>query len=444
MKILEVESLVTGIQATIDIIENQKEQTKVVAADLNNLISLDEAFSGNGAEAIKSFYQECHVPFLNYYHSFLVKYRRILKAIDEAYPTVESDKNGFIRESFLEGELDEGLLKVKNITIDLTNDVNRLTKTIEDIIQLPNINDDDVIKGVERTQKKIKKTVDNLNQFDEDQSKALNDVKDELKVLITYIKDLESGFKTGKISVSGFGGSEIQKMESYKNMKKEMEKQDFSAIPLPIGDDIYFNAYAPISSTGATFGTVSEAGALGEVAYKVKRYGVDIRRSNKGFVVKNGKYIGLDKGKKFDNSYISSQIKEGNGSKLKIAKHVKPSVAVTSAFKSKLGIAGIGISTGENVYKNIKSNASASKTVGDAAVDIGLGAVTIAGGAVAVTAVSAIGAPLLVVAGAGFVAATGAAYILDGIKVGKNEKTLSTGIKDGVQKGVKTVAGWFK
>ncbi|MED4403975.1 hypothetical protein ABET41_15040 [Metabacillus fastidiosus] len=33
---------------------------------------------------------------------------------------------------------------------------------------------------------------------------------------------------------------------------------------------------------------------------------------------------------------------------------------------------------------------------------------------------------------------------IEGIKVGKNEKNLSETLKDGVQKGIKTVAGWFK
>ncbi|WP_159431017.1 hypothetical protein [Bacillus massilinigeriensis] len=46
--------------------------------------------------------------------------------------------------------------------------------------------------------------------------------------------------------------------------------------------------------------------------------------------------------------------------------------------------------------------------------------------------------------GAGVLASTLITYAFEGIKVGKNETNFTDGIKGGVQKGIKTVAGWFK
>ena len=443
MKVLDVESLVSGIEATVKGIDDQQENITQVSKHVNDVISLDEAFAGKGAEAIKSFYQDCHVPFLLYYSEFLKKYRRVLKEADEAYPTVEPNKKGFVRESFLDGELKEGLQKVKHTTIDLIDDVNTLTAKVDDIVNLPKLRDDNVIIGVEDSQKKIEKTIENLNTFDEEQTKALKEVEEELGLLIAYVKELESKFKSGKVSINSFNSKQLEKMDSYRDMKKEMEKVDWTALSTPFGEHVVFDATAPFASKGATFGTVSEMGALTETAYTVKKRGAGIEKYAGGFKVTNGKYLDMS-GEKYPNSYIDSQIKLGNGHKLKIAEYVRPSAAVKSAFMSKLGIAGIALSAGENVVNNVQSNASTAKIVGDAVVDVGIGAATLAAGAVVISAVVAGGVPLLGAAVIGFGFSMASTYVLDGIKIGKDEKNLSDSLKDGVQKGIKTVAGWQK
>ncbi|RID84048.1 hypothetical protein D1953_14470 [Peribacillus asahii] len=443
MKVLDVESLVSGMEATVKGIDDQQENITQLSKDVNDVISLGEAFSGKGAEAIKSFYQDCHVPFLLYYSEFLKKYRRVLKEADEAYSTVEPNKKGFVRESFLDGELKQGLRKVKNITIDLVDEVNTLTARVDDIVNLPQLRDDNVIIGVEDSQKKIEKTIENLNTFDEEQTKALKEVEEELKLLIAYVKELESKFKSGKISIDSFNSKQLEKMDSYRDMKKEMEKVDWNALSTPFGEHVVWDATAPFASKGATFGTVSEIQAFAETAYKVKKHGVGIEKYDSGFKVINGKHLDMS-GKDYKNSYIDSQVKLGNGHKLKIAEHVRPSAAVKSTFMSKSGIIGIVLSTGENVVNNVQVNASAEKIVGDAVVDAGIGAATLAGGAVVVSAVVAGGVPLLGAAVIGFGFSIASTYVLDGIKIGKDEKNVSDSLKDGVQKGIKTVAGWLK
>ena len=343
----------------------------------------------------------------------------------------------------MDGELKEGLQKVKHTTIDLIDDVNTLTVKVDDIVNLPKLRDDNVIIGVEDSQKKIEKTIENLNTFDEEQTKALKEVEEELGLLIAYVKELESKFKSGKVSINSFNSKQLEKMDSYRDMKKEMEKVDWTALSTPFGEHVVFDATAPFASKGATFGTVSEIGALTETAYTVKKRGAGIEKYAGGFKVTNGKYLDMS-GEKYPNSYIDSQIKLGNGHKLKIAEYVRPSAAVKSAFMSKLGIAGIALSAGENVVNNVQSNASTAKIVGDAVVDVGIGAATLAAGAVVVSAVVAGGVPLLGAAVIGFGFSMASTYVLDGIKIGKDEKNLSDSLKDGVQKGIKTVAGWLK
>ncbi|MGG3805947.1 ribonuclease YeeF family protein [Metabacillus fastidiosus] len=441
MKILDVDVLTTGLNVSNKMVDDQQEQINSIAKDLKSFLSLDESFQGKGAEAIKSFYQECHVPFLSYYDQFLVNFRRALSSVEEAYPAVEPEKNGYIHESFLENDLSQGLNNIKNKTIEMTDEVNDIVDKVDDIVSLPKISDDEVIKGIQYSKKKIDNMVTKLHKFDTEQTKVLQEIENELFTLVNYVKEIESMFKSGDISVDNFNIKKFQQSKSYHDLQTEMDKIDWTAVPISSTPSILFDTTAPVSSYGNTFGTVAEAHALTETASKVYKHKVGIHKSKDGYRVQNGKYIGI-KRENYPKSWIDSQLKLGNNPE--IAKHVRPSAAVSSAFKSKMGAVGIGITATENAVKNIQSNASTSKVVGDAVVDVGLGAVSLAGGAVVVSTAVALGAPIVAAAAVGFAVSLGAAYVIEGIKVGKNEKNLSETLKDGVQKGIKTVAGWFK
>ncbi|WP_175639440.1 ribonuclease YeeF family protein [Metabacillus schmidteae] len=441
MKTLDVKSLLSGIDGTIQTINDHQDQINQLATDLKSFLSIGDAFSGKGADAIRAFYEECHVPFLLFYDQLLVKYRRALNGMKDAYPVVEPEENGFVSQDFLEVDLTTGLNTFKNDTVSMTDNVNEIVNKVSDIVSLPKLNDDDVIKGIDYVHKKITNTIEDLEDFDVNQTKELKEIEEDMTTLINYINEIASMFKGGKISVNTSDLNRFRETESFIKLQEEVNKKDWSNYSISSTPSILVDGYTAFSSIGNSFGTLSEGAALTETAYVVKRHGVRIDVTDQDVRVKNGKYIGI-KGKVYHNNYIDSQAKLGNS--LEIANRVRPSAAVTSAFKSKLGIAGIAVTAGENVYKNIESNASTSKVVGDAIVDVGLGAVSLAGGAAVVAAVAAGGAiPLLGVAAIGFFASTATAYILEGVKFGKGEKTVSDTIKDGVQSGIKTVAGWF-
>ena len=83
-----------------------------------------------------------------------------------------------------------------------------------------------------------------------------------------------------------------------------------------------------------------------------------------------------------------------------------------------------------------------SKIVGDAGVDVGIGAVSLAAGGMATAlVVGSLGAPVLVGAVAGVIGA-GVVSSISNLEI--KGKSVSNHIKDGIQSGVKTIAGWFK
>ncbi|HZG70732.1 MAG TPA: hypothetical protein VEY51_04270, partial [Chondromyces sp.] len=207
----------------------------------------------------------------------------------------------------------------------------------------------------------------------------------------------------------------------------------------------------PVSSAGSLYGTTTAAMDFRKSVKYVVKDGVKIEKgietnSGKkinGYKVQNGKAIGI-KGKNYPETWTKSQLKVGNNPK--IAEYTRASSAVKGAMKSKLGWAGVAITTGEDLVNNVNDpNVSTEKVIGDAAVDVGLGAATIGVGAVASAfVIGTVGAPVIVGAAAALVVTIGVSELLGGVKWGKDKKSITDMAKDSVESGLKTVAGWFK
>lgn len=192
--------------------------------------------------------------------------------------------------------------------------------------------------------------------------------------------------------------------------------------------------------------------------FKIERYETNNKETR--YRIKNPKVIGIPPSKKGrkDKLYSAKDIRElaKNGTPPKVAKYLHPGTGAVKALGSKAGWLGVAAETVKNLRSNLNpedGKIKAEKVVGDAVVDVGLGAVSIAaGGALSAAAVTA-GAPVIVGAAVAVGVSLAASYIFGGIEIGKgnNKDTLGNHLKKGaekvgkgVKKGLKTVAGWFK
>lgn len=151
----------------------------------------------------------------------------------------------------------------------------------------------------------------------------------------------------------------------------------------------------------------------------------------------------------YDKKFVDQQVKRGSSNKVPIADRVNVRAGATNGLKTKAGWLGVAIDTGVNIKGNIEDGESVERIVGDAGVDVGVGAVSLAAaGAAAAFTVGTLGAPVLAGAAAGFVISSGVSAVAN-IEV--KGKSIKNHVKDGVQgvansvkSGVETVAGWFK
>ncbi len=127
-------------------LEQLKQQSDEIAnfkKSVEGIVSLDDALKGKGGDAIRAFYEECHTLFLRFYESFIGKYQSALKKIKDALESLEPNHNGLISQSFLEHELEQGLNAADRTTKHLVSKANATIAKVSQIVDLPDLNDND-------------------------------------------------------------------------------------------------------------------------------------------------------------------------------------------------------------------------------------------------------------------------------------------------------------
>ncbi|QNK88949.1 hypothetical protein H7992_04265 [Sporosarcina sp. resist] len=64
MKILAVDLFQDGLQCNITMLDRLSGEMEAIHHAVEGLVQMEEQFKGAGGNATRSFYQECHLPFL--------------------------------------------------------------------------------------------------------------------------------------------------------------------------------------------------------------------------------------------------------------------------------------------------------------------------------------------------------------------------------------------
>ncbi|WP_078579214.1 T7SS effector LXG polymorphic toxin [Salipaludibacillus agaradhaerens] len=211
MKRLNVSTLHNGIEKTISKLRCQKQDFHRVEKEIHGIISLQDSLKGKGGEAIKAFYEDCHLPFLKHFHNFNTQYENALKQMQAAIQTLEPNADGYITQDFLEHDVNNGLDKLKNVTMALTDEANLIIESIQDIISLPKLDDQRVMQSISHAKQQVGDTVDQLLQFDHTQTRALTVVERDVATLKTFVTQIEDLFKSGKLTIANYRAGQLDK-----------------------------------------------------------------------------------------------------------------------------------------------------------------------------------------------------------------------------------------
>ncbi|TQR21293.1 ribonuclease YeeF family protein [Psychrobacillus vulpis] len=197
MKVLDISPFHDGLQRNIQMLNRIEGEMKAIESSIDGLVALEDSLKGEGGNAIRSFYNDCHLPFLQFFTTFKNYFNTTLTQMDSSLDALEPDPNGFIRQSFLEGEVEDGLREISQVTSNLTAESNAIMNQVSDIVALPHLDDSDVQEGVSNARKKRDTTVTDLNEFDSTQTNALTQVESDLLMLELWLLDLEGMMNDG-------------------------------------------------------------------------------------------------------------------------------------------------------------------------------------------------------------------------------------------------------
>ncbi|WP_082786616.1 T7SS effector LXG polymorphic toxin [Sporosarcina psychrophila] len=201
MKVVDVSPFHDGLRRNNTMLNRLENEMNAIETAVEGLVAMEDSLKGQGGDAIRAFYAECHQPFLQFFMTFKSIYVNVLTQMDSALDALEPDANGFIRETFLEGEVEAGLTEISQLTSSLTDEANDIMNQVADIVALPHLNDSDVQEGVRDARRKRDHTIADLYEFDANQTRALITIENDLKTMETWLSDIEGLFTDGVTAI---------------------------------------------------------------------------------------------------------------------------------------------------------------------------------------------------------------------------------------------------
>ncbi|UOQ94880.1 T7SS effector LXG polymorphic toxin [Halobacillus shinanisalinarum] len=210
MKVLDVSDLQKGGEETIHTLDQLRNSIHQVKVSIKTIIHLEDSLRGQGGEAIRTFYQEAHLPFLSYLEQFLSQYEDAIRKMLTSLHEFEPDSDGVIREDFLEQEVEAGLHKASTVTTEIIQEVNQVVGSVQDIVALPSIDDSKFLQEIQQAWNKKDETVERLHEFDQTESSQLAELRQSLSTMNQYIESISSQFEAGDISIGSYQAGQLQ------------------------------------------------------------------------------------------------------------------------------------------------------------------------------------------------------------------------------------------
>ncbi|MEH7551388.1 T7SS effector LXG polymorphic toxin [Bacillus altitudinis] len=225
MKTLDAFALINGIDQTLNTLKQQSEQIRSIEKQIQQIISLDGALKGEAGQAIRSFYTECHIPFLQFFQVVIEEFSSALKQTKQALHTLESNQHGFISQAFIEHELDSGLKKAERAISDIVSDVSQAIGRVSHIVHLPHVDESAFQQSYQKAWLETSRTIGLLHAFDREQTSAMNETTSALQTMKQYINTLSTMFTGPKIDITSY-----QKGSIFKNGKEEKISSTISGL----------------------------------------------------------------------------------------------------------------------------------------------------------------------------------------------------------------------
>ncbi|MER2260918.1 MAG: LXG domain-containing protein [Psychrobacillus sp.] len=236
MKVLDVDVVQVGLKNNVSMLERLQKETESIHNSIKGLVGMNEVLKGNGGNSIRAFYEECHLPFLEFFQLFSKEYIRVLQTIESALLSLESNTDGHMVQRYMDGEVEEGLKNISDLTKNLVEATNSIMDQVSDIVSLPHLDDSDVQDGVMRSRNKKEDTLDKLYEFDQTQHNALLSIENGVKIMETWVADIEALLK-GDLTDRNFQINKWNLLSVNSELTDAIETQEYPLLACVIKND---------------------------------------------------------------------------------------------------------------------------------------------------------------------------------------------------------------
>ncbi|MCZ8540665.1 T7SS effector LXG polymorphic toxin [Psychrobacillus psychrodurans] len=221
MKILDVDLFQDGLKRNIAMLDRLESEIEAIQRTVEGLVGMEDELKGEGGNAIRAFYAECHLPLLQYFLVSAAGYKQVLQQMENALYALEPDTSGHIVEQFLEGEVEQGLTTIAQLTENLTIESNSIMDQVSDIVALPHLNDSGVQESVLNAKRKRDDTVGRLQDFDATQTAALLPFEQDMDAMDTWIQNMEEMFNSNLTDID-FQQNHWEKLTSRNRFQSDL------------------------------------------------------------------------------------------------------------------------------------------------------------------------------------------------------------------------------
>ena len=218
MKEFDVKEIHQGVESAKTDLDTVTEDISHLQRSITDFHGMEDALKGKAGTAIRSFYNDVHQPFLTFLHQSMLEYKDRLEAMKQEVQSFEPHQHGFISESFLENELDPSFDKAKQKTSDLTDETNQILTSISDIMYLSPLDDSAFQHNIEKGKQKIDHVIQDLHELDSKHASKLQQTKDDISTLKSYLSEMSSRLRNGSISITEFDINSIKNLPDYQKV----------------------------------------------------------------------------------------------------------------------------------------------------------------------------------------------------------------------------------
>ena len=221
--IYESQTLVSAMQKRVGQYKDLKEQLTELKKGFAGIIHLDGELQGQGAEAIKGFYQ-AQIDVVDAWLRLIERQIAFFNGIQG--DAIEANLNEtLVTVPFLEGELENANRNAKEMVTAQKNDLKKIFAEIDDIIQLHPFSDDTFFDNIEKAETTRTETIHKVNEIDHKWTAEYATSEQDQAALTALMEQLKtSSTRGGQVSPLYFNATAYKNSEAYKNL--EVRKKD--------------------------------------------------------------------------------------------------------------------------------------------------------------------------------------------------------------------------